>query len=307
MGRKGSNDYLKAARRQKKDEFYTMYNDIEKEVSHYGDAFRGKAVFCNCNDYGRAFWEFFKLNFSRLGLRRLVATSYNMEGIGVCAAYCGEGLPRYVELDGDGDFRSKECMELLAECDIVVTNPPFSLFREFMRIIGESGKEFLIVGTINAPTYREVYNLMLAGRCWLGVGFSRDFEGFIVPEGYELYGTEARVDEKGRRIVSGNHCLWLTNMEHDLRKGVIPLVKEYSGHEEEYPKYDNCDAINIDKTKDIPCDYDGLMGVPITFLHKYNPEQFELVRFRYGDDGKDLRIGDRRPYYRVLVRRKGKN
>ncbi len=179
------------------------------------------------------------------------------------------------DLKGDGDFRSKECIELLKEADIVVTNPPFSLFREYVAQILEYEKKFLIIGNINAISYKEIFKVIKENKAWLGVNMGRGISGFIVPKHYELYGTEARIDEDGNRIVATNNCLWLTNLDTAKRHEDIILYKNYI--KEEFPKYDNYDAINVDKTKDIPMDYNGIMGVPITFLDKFNPDQFEII------------------------------
>ena len=203
---------------------------------------------------------------------------------------------------GNGDFRSEECIALLEQADVVVTNPPFSLFREFVSQIVRHHKEFLIIGNVNAITYKEIFELIQKNEAWLGVNLGRGISGFIVPEHYEQYGTEVRINEDGEKIISTNGCLWLTNLEVNQRHEDISLQKEYFGHEDAYPKYDNCNGINVNKTQDIPKDYCWLMGVPITFLHKYNPEQFEIVRFRKGDDGKDLRINGKCPYFRILIK-----
>lgn len=205
---------------------------------------------------------------------------------------------------GDGDFRSQESIGLLQQSDIVVTNPPFSLFREFVAQLIKYEKKFLIIGNINAITYKEIFKLIKENRAWLGINLGRGISGFIVPEHYELYGTEARIDESGNRIVSPNNCLWLTNLETSQRHENIILTKKYFGHENEYPKYDNCNGINVNKTQDIPADYAGLMGVPITFLHKFNPSQFEIIKFRKGDDDKDLSINGECPYFRILIKNK---
>ena len=165
-------------------------------------------------------------------------------------------------------------------------------------------KQFLVIGNVNAITYKEIFELIQKGKAWLGVNLGRGISGFIVPDSYEQYGTEVSVNEHGQKIVATNGCLWLTNLELDQRHEDIKLTKVYHGNETVYPKYDNCDGINVNKTQDIPNDFGGLMGVPITFLHKYNPEQFEIVRFRKGDDGKDLRINGKCPYFRILVRNK---
>ena len=179
------------------------------------------------------------------------------------------------KLKGNGDFRSDECIEYLKQADIVVTNPPFSLFREYINQLVTYQKQFLIIGNINAITYKEVFPLIKNNNIWLGTGMGRWISGFIVPDRYELSGTEAYINERGERIVATNNCLWLTNLDHNKRHEKLVLYKNYS--EEEYPEYDNYHAIEVSKTSDIPIDYDGVMGVPITFLDKYNPDQFEII------------------------------
>lgn len=193
---------------------------------------------------------------------------------------------------------------MLKQSDIVVTNPPFSLFREFVAQLIRHDKQFLIIGNINAITYKEIFRLIQDNKAWLGVNLGRGISGFIVPEYYELYGTETKIDEFGNRIISPNNCLWLTNLDNFIRHEDIKLTKSYYGHEQEYPIYDNYDGININRTQDIPQDYSGYMGVPITFLHKFNPRQFEIIKFRKGDDDKDLSINGKCPYFRIIIRRK---
>jgi hypothetical protein len=192
----------------------------------------------------------------------------------------------------------------LKKSDIIVTNPPFSLFREYVDQLVKYDKKFLIIGNVNAITYKEIFKLIKENKAWLGINLGRGISGFIVPEHYELYGSEARIDSSENRIVSPNNCLWLTNLDTSLRHEDIVLTKKYYGNENEYPKYDNYDAINVNKTKDIPLDYNGFMGVPITFLHKFNPEQFEIVKFRKGNDDKDLSINGKCPYFRILIKNK---
>ena len=209
-----------------------------------------------------------------------------------------------VNFEGNGDFRSTECIELLKQADVVVTNPPFSLFREFVTQIVHYNKQFLVIGNVNAITYKEIFDLIQNDKAWLGVNLGRGISGFIVPEHYQLYGTEVKINEEGQRIIATNGCLWLTNLELNQRHEDITLKMEYTGNEDKDPKYDNCDGINVNRTQDIPKDYAGLMGVPITFLHKYNPDQFEIVKFRKGDDNKDLKINGKSPYFRILIRNK---
>lgn len=215
-------------------------------------------------------------------------------------------------LQGDGDFRSAECVAALEEADIVVTNPPFSLFREYVKQLIDYDKKFLIIGNINCITYKEIFPLIMQNKLWLGYGMGRAIKGFIVPETYELYGTEARI-ENGKRIVSTNQCLWLTNMDLRKRHEDILLFKRYAQEPELFPRYDNYDAIEVPKTAFIPCDYFGVMGVPITFLDKYNPDQFEILgnAGAYGVDGYSLcaalYIDGKKIYKRILIRRRQNN
>lgn len=314
MARQATNKNLQKAKKSKSDEFYTQLCDIERELQHYTSCFSDKVIYCNCDDPKESnFFRFFKDNFKELGLRKLIASCYKEKNCDLFnphpnerAYYCiyeGNEVPtQTVYFKGDGDFRSEESIELLQQADVVVTNPPFSLFREFVSQLIRYKKKFLIIGNINAITYKEIFDLIQNNKAWLGANLGRGISGFIVPDHYEQYGTEVNINEKGQKIISTNGCLWLTNLELAQRHYDIDLTKQYSGNEESYPKYDNCDGINVNKTQDIPKDYSGLMGVPITFLHKYNPRQFEIVRFRKGDDGKDLCINGKCPYFRILVR-----
>lgn len=304
--RTGGGDHLRKAKGGKNDEFYTQRKDIDAELGFYQEKFRGKTVYCNCDDPKIShFVSFFRDNFHKLGLKELVATGYANNGKrnGTFAVFDSNGEIQNGELVGDGDFRSRECLELLERADIVVTNPPFSLFRDFVSLMFAHQKDFLVIANVNAITYKEVFPRIQRNEMWLGVHLGRGVSGFIVPAHYDLYGTEARIDEAGNRIVSTNNALWLTTLDHDNRHEPLPLAKTYFGNEAFYPKYDNLDGINVNKTKDIPSDYFGLMGVPITFLHKYNPEQFRIVRFRKGDDGRDLSINGRCPYFRIIIQR----
>src|SRR3989339_1508749 len=344
MANKSLNSNLHKASKAKKDEFYTQLIDIEKELKHYKEQFRGKVVYCNCDDpFESNFFKYFAANFNALGLKKLITTSFTKSPIagGQLPLFEVKGLrpkgkePFKIELNevtdtdadgavgltdvkwllknnaniatplkGDGDFRSEECIGLLGQADIVVTNPPFSLFREYVAQLVEHDKKFLILGDQNAITYKEIFKLIKNNKAWLGVNLGRGISGFVVPDHYELYGTEARIDDHGNRIVSPNNCLWLTNLDNSKRHKDIPLVKKYIGNETEYSHYDNYNGINVNKTKDIPLDYRGAIGVPITFLHKFNPEQFEIIKFRKGDDGKDLSINGKCPYFRILIKKR---
>ncbi|MFA6667587.1 MAG: adenine-specific methyltransferase EcoRI family protein [Bacilli bacterium] len=223
----------------------------------------------------------------------------------------------WTPLDGDGDFRSAESIELLKQADYVITNPPFSLFREYIKQLDDYEKKFLIIGNINSISYREVFALIKENKIWLGTGMGRWISGFIVPESYELYGTEARIDENGNRIVATNNCLWLTNLDHGKRHQPLPLMTmndniKFSSHKNVkglgYKKYDNYDAIEVPFTDAIPSDYDGIMGVPITFLDKYNPEQFEIIGQMVTTKVDDLNLGypyvdGKKIFARILIKK----
>ncbi|MBQ2321448.1 MAG: adenine-specific methyltransferase EcoRI family protein [Bacteroidales bacterium] len=321
MVRRASNNLLHKAKASKSDEFYTLLEDINRELVHYKDLFCGKVVYCNCDNPRESnFFKYFFLNFKSLGLKSLIASYYvpsepnlfsqmdaERGGYVVCTPSDVEkqisDLP-IMFFKGDVDFRSDEALSLLRQADVVVTNPPFSLFSEFLSQIVEFNKEFLVIANINAITYKEVFQLIQSNRIWLGVHLGRGISGFKVPNHYELYGTEDRVSQCGDRIVSPNNCLSLTNLEVHTRHNLLPLTKVYEANEASYPKFDNYNAINVNRTQDIPMDYDGAMGVPITFLHKYNPTQFEIIQFRKGDDGKDLSVNGSCPYFRILIRNK---
>ena len=269
------NKNLHKAKREKNDEFYTQLIDIENELKHYKDHFRGKTVLCNCDLPHSNFVKYFQHNFQELGLKKLLHSGYNKE-------------------TGDGDFRSQECIELLKQADIVVTNPPFSLFREYVGQLVEYDKKFLIIGNQNAITYKEIFKLIKENKLWLGYGFSGG-AGHFINHHYENYAT-ATDKKEGMIRVSG--VVWFTNLDHNKSHKDLILYKKYS--KEEFPHYDNYDAINIDKTKDIPLDWKGAMGVPITFLDKYNPEQFEIL----GKCRQDLTVNGKSPYFRIIIRNK---
>lgn len=328
---------LKNARRSKKDEFYTQYCDIQKEIEKYLDynrnTFRNKVVYSNCDDpFESNFFRYFALNFNRLGLKQLITTSYksspvantqlelfgnnktptrskgrqkvtankfiinevlDMDGDGefnlkdVALQLKVNKHNEWAPLDGDGDFRSEECVNLLKQSDFIVTNPPFSLFRDYVNQLFNYKKKFLIIGNINCLTYRDIFQRIRKNEAWVGNGMGRWISGFIVPKTYELHGSEARIDEDGNRIVATNNCLWLTNLDHGRRHQPLTLMTmaenlKYSKHKQikgkkKYHKYDNYNAIEVPFTDAIPSDYKGVMGVPVTFLDKYNPEQFEIL------------------------------
>lgn len=316
------------AKRSKNDEFYTQLEDIENEMKHYKKHFKGKVVLCNCDDPRVSkFFHYFSYNFEKLGLKKLITTCYKSQGVdlfsenksdkAIYLEYTGDKngnrIPDLEEigvhdLEGNGDFRSAECIELLKEADIVVTNPPFSLFREYVDQLSNYNKKFIIVGTWNAMTYKNIFSLLQENKVWIGINSNRNFSGFTVPDHYPLSGTEARFDEKGKRIVSTNNTCWFTNLNIKKRHEDIILFKKYNS--KEYPKYDNCDAINVNKVKDIPLDYKGAMGVPITFINKYNPDQFEILGLddhsleypKWRGRGPDL--NGKAIYRRIIIRNK---
>lgn len=325
---------MNAAMRNKNDEFYTQLIDIENELKHYREHFRGKVVLCNCDDpYESNFFKYFALNFNALGLRKLIATCYNgspVQGnelmidfgdfteepkkkafkveITEVNDYNGDGVVNLTDvqyllqndrnvltmLKENGDFRSRECIELLKEADIVCTNPPFSLFREYVAQLMKYEKKFLIIGNKNAITYKEIFPLIKDNKVWIGYrNINQDMWFEVVSNEEKMIG-----NKKVRHIMA----TWYTNLDTKKRHENLILYANFDPAL--YPEYDNYDAINIDKVTDIPCDYDGVMGVPITFLDKYNPDQFEIIKFRKGDDDKDLSINGKCPYFRILIKRK---
>ena len=264
------NSKLKSAKKNKNDEFYTCIYDIENEMKYYREHFKNKVIFCNCDDPEESdFWKFFQLNFEFLGLKKLMATHYEEEKTSYKLELTSEGMVK-VPLKQNGDFRSDECIEILKEADIVITNPPFSLFRDFVTQLIEYDKKFLIIGHQNAISYKEVFKLIKSNKMWLGNGF-KGGAGYFKNKNYEDIASGKK--KEGMIRVSGVN--WFTNLDYPKRHEDIILYSKYS--EEEYPKYVNYDAINVDKTKHIPADYFGEIGVPITFMDKYNPDQFEIV------------------------------
>lgn len=304
---------FRKAKKNKNDEFYTQLIDIESELQHYGSHFKDKIIYCNTdNPETSNFFKHFALNLEKLGVKKLISSCFIENKQGFYTEYKGElnnnkPIFNIHFFKNDGDFRSQESIKLLKQSDIIVTNPPFSLFREYLAQLIKFNKKFLIIGNINSITYKEVFKLIKENKAWLGINMGRGISGFIVPGHYQLYGTETRIDNLGNRIVSPNNCLWLTNLDTFKRHEDIILTKRYYRNETEYPHYDNYDGINVNKTLDIPLDYKGVMGVPITFLHKFNPNQFEIIKFRKGDDGKDLSINGKCPYFRILIKNKKVN
>jgi len=352
---------LRKAKKAKNDEFYTQYADIEKEMNAYleynPEVFRGKVVLLPCDDPEWSnFTKYFAQNFDKLGLKKLISTSYAPDAkpkdLNLQLSLFEQESPKFdkkkarangriftlerdrnadkkinfddIEWDylkGDGDFRSGEVRALRDEADIIITNPPFSLFRPFLAWIVEANKKFVIIGNMNAITYKEVFPLIMRDEMWLGATGNGSDMVFGVPEGADVRETDRakaeRLGYKGNYTRLGNSC-WFTSLDHGKRHEPLVLMtkaenKKFSRHKEVkevgYQKYDNYDAIEVPFTDAIPSDHDGAMGVPISFLDKYNPDQFEIVRFRHGDDGKDLRLKDgANPYFRVLIRwRKGES
>lgn len=317
------NKNLQAANKAKKDEFYTQLCDIENELRHYREHFRGKTVLCNCDDPRVSnFFHYFAYSFEQLGLKRLITMCYknqnadlfsrNDQEQAIWLEYLGDRngnrVPDAEEigirpLKGDGDFRSPECIELLKQADIVVTNPPFSLFREYVAQLVKYGKKFLIIGNMNAITYKDCFKLIKENQMWLGASIHSGDREFGVPSDYPLHAAGCRIDENGNKFIRVKGVRWFTNLDYKERHEDIVLYKKYTP--EEYPKYDNYDAINVNKALEIPCDYDGVMGVPITFLDKYNPEQFEILGNEYDlniPKGRGY-INGKRMYSRIFIKK----
>ena len=336
MAKKSQNTNLTLAKANKKDEFYTQLSDIERELKHYKKHFKDKVVLCNCDDPRVSnFFHFFSYNFEKFGLKKLIATCYknqdsdlfsqNNSERAIYLEYTGDkngnNVPDAEEigikhLQGDGDFRSKECIELLKQADIVVTNPPFSLFREYVAQLVEYDKKFVIIGNLNALTYRDIFKLIKENKLWFGHSIHSGDREFRVPQDYPLNAAGSRVDEEGNKYIRVKGVRWFTNLDYTERHEDLLLYKTYSP--EEYPTYDNYDAINVDVTKEIPMDYRGVMGVPITYIDKYNPDQFEILGMAssagYNPDivgipfigDKDARplINGKNTYARVFIKNK---
>ena len=297
-----ANKNLSKAKTAKNDEFYTQYKDIESELSHYAAWFNGKRVLANCDDYRVSnFVKYFIDNYWELGLTSFTAVCYD-NGTGAWKMDYDGNVQSIKPLQQNGDFRSPESIELLQQCDVVVTNPPFSLFREYIAQLIEYGKYFLVLGNNNAVTYKEIFPLIKNNQMWLGYSANKTME-FEVPEGY----TFSREDENGKKYGKVPAITWFTNIPTTKRSEKLILGKKYKP--EEYPHYDNYDAIEVSKVVDIPVDYEGVMGVPITFLDKYCPEQFEIVELPNTSipgviKNAEGKIGNRITYARVLIKKK---
>ncbi len=317
-----------SAKAKKKDEFYTQLADIENELWHYRDHFRGKVVYCNCDDPRVSnFFHYFSLQFRGLGLKKLITTCYKNQQMDMFSQNDAEkaiwleydgtqnetGVPSVEDigihyLEGDGDFRSGECIELLKQADIVVTNPPFSLFREYVAQLMKYEKKFLIIGNMNAITYKEIFPLIKEQKVWYGASIKSGDREFGVPENYPLTAASSRVDEKGNKFIRVKGVRWYTNLDHKKRHEKLILTSRYSP--EEYPTYDNYDAINVNKTVEIPRDYDGEMGVPISFLDKHNPDQFDIVGLdrplmtQLTGKQSRFRINGKEIYARIVIKNK---
>ena len=283
---------LHRAKKVKRDEFYTQLEDVEKELDHYREYFEGKVIYLNCDDPRWSnFWKYFTSNFDLFGLKKLIATYYVSDG-GSSYKYeyehkndANDPIVVKTKLKGDGDFRSEECVELLKESDVVITNPPFSLWREYVAQLVEYEKKFIIIGNMNAVTYKEVFPLLKNNEIWFGHQPMSSQLLFEVPDDYEY----EIVDDGGRKLKSIN-ATWYTNLEVNKCHERLVLTRFYEGNEESYPKYDNYDVIEVGRVKDIPMDYDGVMGVPITFMGKHNPEQFEILGMTDRQNTSGLRI-----------------
>lgn len=322
------NKLLSKAKDAKKDEFYTQLTDIEKEMRYYRKHFKDKTVLCNCDDpFESNFFKYFVLNFNRLGLKKLIATCYSGSPIanqqlslfdvieeveenankpykaivtkvydktgdgGVdmfdVAELFKSGENQLDELEGDGDYSSPECLELLKEADIVVTNPPFSKFKEYVATLMEYEKKFIIIGNLNAVTYKEIFPLLKDNKAWIGPSIHSGDRKFYVPDDYPLNAAGCGIDEEGRRYIRVKGVRWYTNLDIKQRHETLILAKRFNP--ELYPVYETFDAIDVGSVSDIPCDYDGIMGVPKNFIDVYNPEQFEILGYEREDE--NIKVG----------------
>ncbi len=308
-------ELLNIAQANKKDEFYTQMVDIEAEVSHYKEYFCGKVVYCNCDDSQKSnFTKFFIQHFQDFKLKKLISTCYKHHTHSLFNDNQQEPAT-YIEYDGtpqsqipqklkeNGDFRSTECVEFLKQADVVVTNPPFSLFRPFLELLFKHKKDFLIIGNVNAISCKDCFQHILNKEMWLGQTIHSGDREFQVPDDYPLEAANFRIDKDGNKYIRVKGVRWFTNIECQHKPKWIPLECKYTP--EKYPKFDNFDAIDVGKTKDIPFDYDQIMGVPITFLDWYNPHQFEIIGNEYTlkiPSGRGY-VKGKRKYSRIFIKR----
>lgn len=285
MSSKNSAKSLVGSRASKSDEFYTLLSDIEKEMQFYLPQFKDKIIYCNCDDPKTSnFWKYFYQNFENFGLKKLISTYYKPKGYSFKSEYDGKEIVR-TRFVGDGDFRSRECVETLKECDIVITNPPFSLFKEFIPLMYEYGKKFIVLGNQNSITYKTVFPFIKNNQLWYGKTIHKGGVEFQVPSTYPLFGTLYRFDKDGQRYIWVKGVRWFTNLDYEGRYSNFNFTQSYSP--QKYQKYDFYDAINVNKSCEIPYDYMGAMGVPISFFDKYDPNLFEIL------DANDYRISDK--------------
>lgn len=304
-----ANDSVKMtqAKTNKADEFYTTYEDVEKEMINYKEQFKDKIIYCNCDDYSKSnFVKFFLNNFNELELKKLIATSYNPDGKGMYYSYNGKETILGKTI-GNGDFRSEDSLELLRKSDIIVTNPPFSLFREYIELVMMYNKQIIILGNVNGATCKDIFHYFQEQKMWFGPSISSGDRKFYIPDDYPLEARGCGVDEDGKRYIKVKGVRWFTNLKTDIDKPFLVLTEKYTP--EKYPKYDNYNAINVNKIKDIPMDYKGIMGVPITFLDKHCLNQFDILGIdRYIEDnpnyGKRFTINGKELYARILIKRK---
>lgn len=308
MARK--NDNLHTAKKAKNDEFYTQVRDIEREIEHYRPHFIDKVIYMPCdNPEWSNFWRVLKGQFSAIRCKKIVATFYNGiidKGIQPYKLEWDGETETKTMLEGDGDFRSEECTKILQESDIVITNPPFSMFREFVKWLEDAGKKYLIIGNQNAITYKEIFSLIKENKMWLGYNTNKSCD-FIIPDNYVVKGS-GYVDERGAKHAVVPGICWFTNLDIQKRHDFIHSGRRYARTTEKYPKYDNYDAINVDKTNEIPDDYDGVMGVPITLLDKYCPDQFEIIGLGIANLGLSIGVQPYKPEhkrYRKEVQKRG--
>lgn len=316
---------LTHARAAKEDEFYTQIGDIKKELQHYIPHFKHKHVFLNCDDpKNSAFWQYFTTNFEQLELKRLSAIYYTenkdsyqwdiykdwstikLSAIFSIMTSTGKSFPVYqTKLTDNGDFRGPSSLAVLSSCDIVVTNPPFSLFRQFIKQLFDYQKDFLIIGNQNALTYKEIFIHLKAKEMWLGVNYGE--MAFRVPNYYQSRQRRFWIDEFGQKWRSMGNICWFTTLDFEQRYQMLNLSKSYKA--EDYPFYDNYQIINVNKVSEIPYNYPGIMGVPITFLHKFNPKQFDVLGLanptRYlGQIECYTKINGKKIYHRVLIQKR---